>query len=579
MPSSRTIAAIAGLVAFSTTMLAQPLKRAAPMSDEEDRIVIRKLYDGPTLNLITSNDDASLESFNYVYESLTHYDPKTLGPIPWLAESLPKISDDKLSYEVTLRKNARFSDGKPITGLDVIFYLKLAKNRYFVDAASTRRYFRHLDRAELIDDDPYRIRFVMDEPYYLGHQTIGAIGAAPRHLWDPKGLTDQMTFSELNEGGAKLNRRLKQYADWFLEEIDPAPVRTQVGSGPYKYERWDKGDSIVLIRDEQYWNRGHRLAEASPKRIILRVIRGLTDAIAAFRNGDLDFVPHMETTLFIDLLKDKSLTDAALVTYEFPSYAYIGYNQRNPIFADTRVRRAMSHAVSVDSIIAGIYYGYAVPVRSPIMRRRPEHDSTIPAIRYDLMGAGRILHEAGWGDSNGDGILDKMIGDTLVDFRFTILVNSGNIRRLRIANRFVDALHDIGISASTAQVKWTEFQERIKDREYDVVINEWAQNPVEMDLYGIWHSASIENDGSNYVSFRNDRVDSLIEQLHDEFDFQKRLPLYREIQRIIHEEQPYTFLVSERYMAIYRRRFTNVNFFFLQPCYDLGRWHIIPQKK
>jgi peptide/nickel transport system substrate-binding protein len=215
-----------------------------------------------------------------------------------------------------------------------------------------------------------------------------------------------------------------------------------------------------------------------------------------------------------------------------------------------------------------------VPSQSPIELRRPEYDSTIPIIKYDLEAAKQLLTQAGWSDSDGDGILDKVIDGKKTKFDFKILLNSGNKRRESMALIFVQALKKIGINASTSTIDWALFLNRTRDGDYDAYIGGWAGNVTEGDMYQIWHSKSAERGGSNYVKFRNQRVDQLIEQIRGEFDFAKRKAMYKEIQQVINDEQPYNFLVTEKLTGGYHERFQNAQFYAPRPCYNPAWWWV-----
>jgi ABC-type transport system substrate-binding protein len=570
----RYIAAIIAIAFMASAAPAQPTRQGAPLSQSEDAVVIHTLADAETLNLITSTDGTGQQAFAYVYESLTMTDPATLESIPWLAESLPKASPDGLSYEVTLRRDARFSDGTPVTGADIIFYLKAIKNPFIANAAPQRGYVARIDRAELIGGDPYRLRFVMTEPYFLGDQIVGYLYAAPKHRWDPKGLTDRMTFRELNDARGGRNRTIREYAEWFEANVGFGDLEQQIGSGPYRFERFDRNERLVMVRNDDYWNRGNPLAEASPKRIVLRTINDPAAAVEAVKHGEVDMVPMVEKKTFIEQRDQARSRDLEYVTYDYPAYSYIGYNEDNPIFADKRVRMAMSHAVNAEEIIRSVYYGYATRASSPLTPQRPEHDSTLPLVRFDLAEARRLLREAGWIDSNNDGVLDKKIGGKRVDFQFTIILNRGNERRARMAGIFIDALSLIDVRATAVPLEWAVFLQKTRDGNFDAYIGGWAMNTSESDPYQIWHSASAAKGGSNTVRFRNARVDTIIERLHREFDVRKRIALYHEFERILFDEQPYTFLVSEKMSAIYRKRLTNVRFSVPMPGYYAGSWHV-----
>ncbi len=540
-------------------------------------IVIHQLSDPEALNPVTSNDASASEIDSYIYENLTVTNPMTLETIPWIAEELPTVSDDKLSYEFTLRKDARFSDGEPVTGEDFIFYLKTIKNPHILKVAPLRGYYGRVDSASLIDGDPYHLRVVMREPYYLGDQWAGNLMAYPKHIWDPKNLSDSYSFAELNGGDSLGNKAITDVANQIEKverDFDPAFI---VGSGPYIFDEFRQNDRVVLRRNTEYWNRAHELGQNWPERVVYLTINDRNGALSALKAGEIDFFPQLDQVQFRYEKARFAKNDIVPAQYEYPAYNYIGYNSdrpEKPFLADPKVRRAFAHAIDREKMIEKIFFGNAVTIGSPIYRKRPEYDTTLPTIPYDLSEARRLLDEAGWVDSDGDGIRDKMVNGEKVQMEFALQLNSGNNARRQMAVIFSEALRQIGAKVNPTTLEWSVFLERLDEHNFDAAIGGWAMGVTEGDMFQIWHSESSVLGGSNYISFKNPRVDELITTIRGEFDYEKRKEMYKEIQQIIHEEQPYNFLVSELRVCGYHTRFRNVGFFAPRPCFNAGWWWI-----
>lgn len=542
---------------------------------EGDWVVVHGLSDPEALNMITTNDNSASEIFSYIYETLVTTDVETLEPLPWIADSLPKVSEDKLSYEFTIRKGVTFSDGEPVTAADFIFYLKTIKNPQILKAAPTRGYFMRVDSAVMIDGDPYRLRVVMAEPYFLGEQWAGGLYAFPKHIWDPEGISDKISFAELNAGDTLRNPLVRAVADIFEDinkNFDPNYV---IGSGPYRFIEHRVQDRVVLARNENYWNSADKYGKAWPDRVMWITINDRSGALSALKAGEIDFVPRLDQVQY-KFEKDRfERNNIKPAQYDFPAYNYIGYNaaqKDKPFLGDPKVRVALAHAVDRKSMMNNVYFGNAFEVNSPIYRKRPEYDSSIEPYPYDLKKAAALLDEAGWTDANGDGWREKVVDGKTVPMEFSLLLNSGNTGRKQMALLYANALKKIGVKVNTASLEWAVFLERLDKHEFDAYIGGWAMGVLEGDMYQIWHSKSIEAGGSNYVSFRNKRVDELIEAIRGEFDYDKRKEMSKEIQRIIHEQQPYNFLVAERYVGGYHKRLQNVSFFAPRPCFNAGWW-------
>jgi peptide/nickel transport system substrate-binding protein len=238
------------------------------------------------------------------------------------------------------------------------------------------------------------------------------------------------------------------------------------------------------------------------------------------------------------------------------------------------VRKAIAHCVDRDALIKQLVRGLATTVNSPIYQDRPEYDKSLPNIAYDPNTAKSLLAQAGWADANGDGVLDKAINGKNTPLTLTMLINAGNELREALAVNLSEELRKIGIKMEIRKLEWSVFQENQKARQFDLYIGGWINDPIPSDPYQIWHSSQAKNRGSNYVSFMNPRVDQLLEMNRVEFDEQKRTAYMKEFQQIIAREQPYVFLWSPLYPAVYNRRLQNVKFSSVRPGYNPPQWWV-----
>jgi peptide/nickel transport system substrate-binding protein len=209
-------------------------------------------------------------------------------------------------------------------------------------------------------------------------------------------------------------------------------------------------------------------------------------------------------------------------------------------------------------MVKTILFGLGQVVESPIYFFRPEYDKNLPVYPFDPAKGVALLREAGWSDTDGDGVLDKVIDGKKTPLRFEIKINSGNPIRKAIALTLQDELGKHGIAASVRELDWTIFLDDVKTHKFDAVILGWAMSVGEPDAYQVWHSSQAANQGSNHISFKNRRVDQILEQYRREFDEKKRIQLYREFQEILSDEQPYTFLFLNKSVEVVQRRFRGV---------------------
>jgi len=256
------------------------------------------------------------------------------------------------------------------------------------------------------------------------------------------------------------------------------------------------------------------------------------------------------------------------------SFTYIGWNERRAIFQDNRVRQALSYLVDKKNICDKVMLGLADPVESPIYPKRPEYDANLKPWPFDPAKAKALLAEAGYSDSDGDGILDKDDGHGgRTPLRFEIISNSGNDDRKNLGLVVVDEFKRAGIGASFRAVDWSIMLEQVKHGDYDAVILGWtASGATPPDLYQIWHSSQAVEGGSNHIYFKNEEVDKLLTDYRTEFDPAKRKAMYDRVQEIIYDEQPYTFVYAPQSLVAYDKRFHGVTWYPAVGSYEPEWW-------
>ena len=201
-------------------------------------------------------------------------------------------------------------------------------------------------------------------------------------------------------------------------------------------------------------------------------------------------------------------------------------------------------------------------MEGPIDKFRPEYNSDLPPYEYDPDKALDLLAEAGWDDTDNDGILDKTVDGKQVPFSFEILINSGNQIRKDIALVLQNELSDIRVGCEVRELDWSIFLDRVKRKEYDAMVLGWSTSIVYApDAFQIWHSSQAKERGSNHIAFENEEVDRILDAYRLEFDPEKRKQLYQRFQEILHGEQPYTFLWKSRVASAYSRRYRGVNWY------------------
>jgi len=507
--------------------------------DEGDWLVWRLDAEPATLNEIhTSSGMYSryIVSGN-IFESLLEYNPDTLELRPLLAESY-KVSDDGLEIYFKIRDDVHFSDGEPITADDVIFTYKTIVNPG-VDSASLANYYK--DVKEVVKLSELEVKFIMKRVYFKSLEFAGGMYVYPEHIYK---------FDKPE----KFNNR----------------ISNPVGSGPYVFEKWDVGRQVVLRRNENYWGRKPNI-----KKIVYRFIMNHTAAVQSLRAGKIDFMRPLPGQ-YAELSNDPEFTkNTRCLSYWHPSvgYFWIGWNQATPFFKDRRVRLAMTHIIDRDLICRKLLkVPEATVPTGPFYVYGRQYDPNIEPWPYDMAKARELLDEAGWVDHDGDGIRDK----DGVPFRFRYMIGSTIPLHEQIAKLLKDEAAKVGIEVVPEPYEWSIFIQRLQNREFDAVSLAWG-GAIEGDPYQIWHSSQIGNRGSNYVGFNIPEADALIEKARRTLDRDKRNKLYHKFDRIIHREQPYTFIYTRPEQRFLDKRFKNVTVHKLG--LDQREWYVPREKQ
>ena len=335
--------------------------------------------------------------------------------------------------------------------------------------------------------------------------------------------------------------------------------------GPYKLKKWAAGQEVVLESNRDYF-------EGRPfiDRYIYRIIPDPATQFIELRAGGID-------RMGLTPIQYKKQTDNEFFRknfrkfrYPVPSYTYMGFNLRHPWFKDKRVRQAIAHAIDKEEIVDVVLFGLGRPATGPYVPNTWYYNPDVRQYEYDTDKAQKLLKEAGWSDTDNNGILDK----DGKPFEFTILTNMGNSLRKNTATIIQWRLRKIGINVRIRVLEWSAFiNEFIDKRRFEMVILGWSLG-FEPDQYDIWHSSKTGEKEFNFVSYSNPEVDELLEKGRRTFDIEKRKKAYYRIQEILADELPYIFLYVPDATPIVSSRFKGIKPTTIGIGYNLNKWYV-----
>ena len=415
-----------------------------------------------------------------------------------------------------LRPGVRFHDGHEFDSGDVLFTYQAIMDTS--NASPRRSDYEPVKSAEILG--PLKIKFVYKR---LFSPAINAwfMGILPEHLLNKEALNKEANAKGLDD---------EKTASFTVR--DSKFNRNPIGTGPFVFKEWLGDELIRLSRNSDYWEGAPEYEE-----YIMRIIPDPLTQEMEFYAGAVDsynVLPHQVARL----KKDEKYQSFSSVGY---NYSYIGYNIRNPLFAQKEVRQALGMAIDVDKIIKYVLYDEGERVTGPYPKITNWYDPTVKAVPYDPEGALKIFNDLGW-SKNSDGYLEK---DGKV-FEFNLITNNGNSLRKSILTIVQNNWKKIGIKVNAQVFEWAVFlKDFVNVGKFDALILGWSMG-IDFDLYQIWHSSQAGPQQLNFVGYKNPEADKLIVKLRREYDPEKQRQMAREIHRQIAQAQPYTFLFVKK---------------------------------
>jgi peptide/nickel transport system substrate-binding protein len=411
-----------------------------------------------------------------------------------------------------LREDAVWSDGVPVTADDVRFTWQAQVNPGVAWASAFMK--DHITDAEVVD--PHTVRFHFTHAYAKQIQDVNEGVILPKHAWE------KLPFDKWPGS-----------SDWFLQNL--------VVDGPFKIGSWQPQQDVVLVRNERYWRKDRPYLD----KVVIRNTPDAASQMTQLFSGDTDFVPQVQPG---DMERIKADPRLDVIAYWFRLYVSAVWNSRNPLFADADVRRALTMGIDRQTIVDTVYPGGTGRVGvSPIVQSVWAFDKTLKPFPYDPAGARRILESKGWKDTDGDGVLDK--GGK--PFSFVLLSNAGNQQRNDAAVMIQDQLKKVGIRVEPRVVEFNSMISQAVDGKFDALIFGF-QMDTSLDLTAQF--GSHETAEGNFGAYSNPEVDRLLAEAMSKPDIRDSKPALDRLQRIIHRDQPVTFLwESQRLSAVNRR--------------------------
>jgi peptide/nickel transport system substrate-binding protein len=484
----------------------------------------------PTLfNDLYSTDTASSDISGFIYNGLVTSNEK-LEAVGSLAESW-NTSEDGLTWTFNLKKGVKWHDGKDFTADDVVFTYSIPLSEDYSGARASS--FEKIKSIKAIDQ--HTVEIVLSEPYAPFIWTA-AYGILPKHI-----LGD-VPIAELGE-----------------HEFN---TKNPIGTGPFKFVEWKEGQYVKVEANEDYFE-GRPYLDS----ITYKIVPDQNALLAQKAAGDVHHIAVSSADL-ATAQQWESEEKVNLFTGPSLAYTYLGYNQKNELFQDKKVRQALTHAIDREAIVEAVLNGDGQLANTPGSPISWAFNKNVPVFDYDVDKAKAMLAEAGWEDTDGDGVLDK----DGKKFSFEVKTNQGNKAREQIATIVQQQFKEVGIEAKPKIMEWSAFIGEVTapNWKYDAVILGWSLG-TDPDPSDIFHSKERE-EGLNFVHYSNPEMDALMDENTKILDQEERAEVIKEIQAGIAEDQPYSFLYYPNDHYATPKNLNGVVFHPSNPYYNVHKW-------
>jgi peptide/nickel transport system substrate-binding protein len=472
-------------------------------------LVVGRPFDAISMNKTLANDSPSLWITQQIMEPLftSTDDGKSVKPL--LAAGY-EVSADKLTYTINLRKGVKFSDGTPMTAKDVKFSIdedtKTASTGWgYINAA--------IDQVNVVDDNTVEIKL--------------------KYVWAPI-LADLALFS---------NAIIPEnYQGKTAEEFYTAPV----GTGPFKWDTWQKGQSLKVTKNTNYWQAGKPYLNS----VTWTVVPDANTRKLQLQGGQIDINQQPDWSSF-DSLKNTP----GLKTYAFPSTQvdYMSFNQKVKPFEDVHVRRAISYAIDRQALVKAVLFGNGSPANSSLTPGVPFYDKTVAGYTLDLNAAKAELAKS----------------SVPTGFTTTLLIKSGDANMGATSQILQSELAQIGIKVNIRQLDPTSNRKARQASDYEMAFGTWTMDIPDPDE---WMSYALDASNSGTLAktmgYTNPEIMALNKQAQAESDQTKRAALYSQLQKMQNDDaslvtlyySPYAYASTDKVQAFNVTPLGNSNF-------------------
>jgi peptide/nickel transport system substrate-binding protein len=517
---------------------------------EDTTLDVRISKEPEWLNPLLLNTIVTREVGQYIFLPLADYNPQSLKLEPVLIETIPdpeKVQVDgksMISFTFNIKKEAKWDNGEPITSADYVFTMKTIMHPG-INPSPYRELVNTVHDIKTYAEEPRKVTVLFKEYFAMAPESVVGIEILPKYIYDNKATLDSIPFkSFLSVKSIAIALAQHKRANDFAVDFTSIEKKFTVsGAGPYYIEKWNTNQNILLAKKTNYWaekSEARSSTEAIPTKINLHIIPDEMAATSRLLNGELDFLSGLNLQSF------KNIPDASFskTTPIILKYYSILLNQGHPIIKSKNVRKALAHICDVDRYIEVFEGGTAVRIMGPISPlKKDAYNKNLQPYLFSVDSAKAYLVRDGWIDKDNNGIREKKINGSSVEMKIPLYF-SGELGR-KIALFLQNDAKSIGMVIEPIQKEFAQIRKNnIETGDYAMVLTSTVQSLGLDELSSKFHSENATPGGTNFMYYKNAKVDILVNKINREANPDIRNDLYKQVQNILHDELPLLFLYA-----------------------------------
>ena len=470
-----------------------------------------------TLDPITSNEMISMRLSELIFNGLVGINERQ-EIVPELAERWDTSKDGR-TYTFFLRKDVTWhprpdEEAKPFTANDVVFTYNIMMHPKTITPLKVR--FEFIEKITKLDD--YTVQVTLKRPI------LNALAKFSFKIIPAHGTSNSL----------------------YLTRED-AFVQHPIGTGPYILKSVNADREITLVANEKYFKGRPHLDQITAKPFADQNI--MTQALTF---NAIDMIVLVNPRSIAEIQGDKRYI---LQPYNALSYSFFGYNLRNPLLADKRVRQALGYALNRKEMLDAFFNGQGTLISGPFAPGSWAYNLDVQPMAFNPQKAKELLAEAGF-KPGADGIMEKDGKKLALTLSVPIEKESEAVKRVVLS--FQNYLKNVGVSVKVEFKEWQSWKESVfADNSFDVIFASWVFDD-SADISSLFHSAEIGAWKNNFGGFSNPEVDALIVESKLTLDHEKRRTINRKLHALLAEESPYTFLWTLTNYSAYHKKLQHV---------------------